>query len=103
VLTSFRPGSFEAGYYDEAILLMHGVIGQKTQGLGGFFMALRSIHVMQRIITDMEEVCPRAILFNYTNPINLVSEAITHHSEIPTVSLCESPIIFPRGLPALLG
>ena len=51
----------------------------------------------------MEAVCPRARLFNYTNPINLVSEAITHHSHIQTVSLCEGPIIFPRGLARAAG
>jgi 6-phospho-beta-glucosidase len=98
VLTSFRPGGFEARYMDEAIPLRHGVIGQETQGPGGFFMALRSIHAIKGIIADMEAVCPQARLFNYTNPINIVSEAITHHSSIPTVSLCEGPIIFPRGL-----
>jgi 6-phospho-beta-glucosidase len=103
VLTSFRPGGFEARYYDESIPLKHGVIGQETQGPGGFFMALRSIHVMQGIIADMEKVCPRAMLFNYTNPINLVSEAVTHHSDIPTVSLCEGPIIFPRGIARAAG
>ena len=98
VLTSFRPGGFEARYFDEAIPLKHGVIGQETQGPGGFFMALRSIHVMQGIIANMEAVCPHAWLFNYTNPINLVSEAITHHTDIRVVSLCEGPIIFPRGI-----
>ena len=98
VLTSFRPGGFEARYLDESIPLKHGVIGQETQGPGGFFMALRSIHVMQGIVADMEAVCPNAILFNYTNPINLVSEAVTHHTAIPTISLCEGPIIFPRGV-----
>ena len=103
VLTSFRPGGFEARYYDEAIPLKHGVIGQETQGPGGFFMALRSIHVMQGIIADMEAICPRARLFNYTNPINLVSEAITHHSDISIVSLCEGPIIFPRGIARAAG
>lgn len=103
VLTSFRPGGFEARYYDEVIPLKHGVIGQETQGPGGFFMALRSIHVMQGIIADMESICPRARLFNYTNPINLVSEAITHHSDIATVSLCEGPIIFPRGIARAAG
>src|SRR6185312_4776557 len=45
VLTSYRPGGFEARYLDESIPLKHGVIGQETQGPGGFFMALRSIHV----------------------------------------------------------
>jgi 6-phospho-beta-glucosidase len=103
VLTSFRPGGFEARYLDEAIPLKHGVIGQETQGPGGFFMALRTIHVMQGIIADMEAICPRAMLFNYTNPVNLVSEAITHHSHIPTISLCEGPIIFPRGIARAAG
>lgn len=98
VLTSFRPGGFEARYIDESIPLKHGVIGQETQGPGGFFMALRSIHVMQQIVAEMEQVCPNAVLFNYTNPINIVSEAVTHHSNIPTISLCEGPIIFPRGI-----
>lgn len=98
VLTSFRPGGFQARYLDESIPLKHGVIGQETQGPGGFFMALRSIHVMQDIVREMEQVCPTARLFNYTNPINIVSEAITHHSDVPTVSLCEGPIIFPRHL-----
>ena len=103
VLTSFRPGGFEARYLDESIPLKHGVIGQETQGPGGFFMALRSIHAMQGIVADMEAVCPNARLFNYTNPINLVSEALTHHTAIPTVSLCEGPIIFPRGMARAAG
>jgi 6-phospho-beta-glucosidase len=103
VLTSFRPGGFEARYLDESIPLKHGIIGQETQGPGGFFMALRSIHAMKDIIADMEAVCPRAWLFNYTNPINLVSEAVTHHSDIQTVSLCEGPIIFPRGIARAAG
>jgi 6-phospho-beta-glucosidase len=98
VLTSFRPGGFEARHLDESIPLKYGVIGQETQGPGGFFMALRSIYVMQGIIQDMEQVCPHARLFNYTNPINIVSEAVTHHTAIPTVSLCEGPIIFPRAV-----
>src|SRR3954465_6971628 len=103
VLTSFRPGGFAARFIDESIPLKHGVIGQETQGPGGFFMALRSIHVMQGVIADMEAICPRARLFNYTNPINIVSEAITHHTAIPTVSLCEGPIIFPRAVVRAAG
>ena len=103
VLTSFRPGGFEARYLDESIPLKHGVIGQETQGPGGFFMALRSIHVMQGIIADMEAVCPKARLFNYTNPVNIVSEAVTHHTAIPTVSLCEGPIVSNREYVALVG
>jgi 6-phospho-beta-glucosidase len=97
VLASFRPGGFEARALDERIPLRHGVIGQETQGPGGFFMALRSIHVFRGLVADIERVAPRAVLINYTNPVNLVSEAITHHSSLPVISLCEGPLIFPRG------
>src|SRR5579885_1597963 len=103
VLTSFRPGGFEARHRDESIPLKHGVIGQETQGPGGFFMALRSINVIKGIVEDMEAVCPNARLFNYTNPVNIVSEAVTHHTSIPTVSLCEGPIVSNREYVALVG
>jgi 6-phospho-beta-glucosidase len=94
VLTSFRPGGFEARRLDERIPLKYGVIGQETQGPGGFFMALRSIAAMQDIVADIERLAPSAVLINYTNPVNIVSEAVTHHSAVPTISLCEGPIYF---------
>src|SRR5947209_8079261 len=103
VLTSFRAGGFEARYLDESIPLKHGVIGQETQAPGGFFMALRSIHVMKSIIQDMEDVCPRAWLYNYTNPVNIVSEAVTHHTSIPTISFCEGPIMTNREYVEIIG
>ncbi len=103
VLTSFRPGGFEARALDEAIPLRHGVIGQETQGPGGFFMALRTIAVMREIVEEMERRCPDAWLVNYTNPVNLVSEAITHHSDIRCVSLCEGPLTFPADLARAAG
>jgi 6-phospho-beta-glucosidase len=98
VLTSFRPGGFEARHLDESIPLGHGLIGQETQGAGGFFMALRSVEVMKRILADVESVCPRATIFNYTNPINIVSQAVTTYSAVPIYSLCEGPIIFSNQL-----
>lgn len=103
VLTSFRPGGFEARYLDESIPLKHGVIGQETQGPGGFFMALRSIAVTKSIVEDMEAVCPEARLFNYTNPVNIISEAVTHHTYIPTVSFCEGPIMTNREFAEIIG
>jgi 6-phospho-beta-glucosidase len=103
VLTSFRSGGFEARYLDESIPLKHGMIGQETQGPGGFFMALRSIHVTKSIIEDMEAVCPNARLYNYTNPVNIVSEAVTHHTSIPAISFCEGPIMTNREYVEAIG
>lgn len=101
VLTSYRPGGFEARCLDESIPLKHGIIGQETQGPGGFFMALRTIHVMRSIVEDVERVAPNARIFNYTNPINIVSQAVTKHSAVPILSFCEGPIIFPAEIAGL--
>lgn len=103
ILSSFRPGGFESRVLDERIPLKHNVIGQETQGPGGFFMALRSIAVMKDVAADVAAVCPRARIFNYTNPVNIVAQAMTSYTDIPTVSLCEGPIIFPRGVVAAAG
>ena len=103
VLTSFRPGGFEARYLDERIPLDHGMIGQETQGIGGFFMALRSVAVMKEIIADIERVAPRAMIVNYTNPVNLVAQAVTPHSDVPFVSLCEGPLYSPAELVSAIG
>jgi len=103
VLSSYRPGGFEARALDERIPLGHGVIGQETQGAGGFFMALRAIHVAKGLVADMEAVCPDALLFNYTNPVNIVAQAISDHSPVRVVSLCEGPIMFPREIAELAG
>lgn len=103
VLTSFRPGGFEARALDERIPLRHGVIGQETQGPGGFFMALRSVHALQPMLEDIAAVCPRATIFNYTNPINLVAQAVSDNSDARMVSLCEGPIIYPQYLAQAVG
>lgn len=95
VLSSFRPGDFAARALDERIPLKHGVIGQETQGPGGFFMALRSIHIYEDIIADLDAVAPNAVIFNYTNPVNIVSQAVTRFTDRTIWSMCEGPIVFP--------
>ena len=103
VLSSYRPGGFEARAIDERLPLNRGLIGQETQGAGGFFMALRAIQVARELVHDMEEVCPGATLFNYTNPVNMVAQAISDHSPVRVVSLCEGPIVFPREIAQIVG
>jgi 6-phospho-beta-glucosidase len=103
VLSSFRPGGFAARVLDERIPLEHGTIGQETQGAGGFFMALRAVHVLSDVCAEMERVCPNAWIFNYTNPVNIVAEAVTHHSPIRIVSLCEGPIYFAHEIAETAG
>jgi 6-phospho-beta-glucosidase len=95
VLSSFRPGNFEARAMDERIPLKHGVIGQETQGPGGLMMSLRSVQVMKELAANLAAVAPKARIFNYTNPVNIVSQAVADNTDIPIVSFCEGPIVFP--------
>jgi 6-phospho-beta-glucosidase len=103
VLASFRPGGFEARVHDERLPLAHGVIGQETQGPGGFFLALRSLHVFRGLVEEIAECCPGALLVNYTNPVNVVAQAVTRFSDVRTVSLCEGPIVWPRHVAQAAG
>jgi 6-phospho-beta-glucosidase len=95
VLSSFRPGGFAARAIDERIPLKYGVIGQETQGPGGMMMALRSIRVIKELSENLAAVAPKARIFNYTNPVNIVSQAVADNTDIPIASFCEGPIVFP--------
>jgi len=89
VLTTFRQGGFEARAQDELIPLKYDIIGQETIGPGGFFFAMRTLPVIKGILADMQVYAPDAVLLNYTNPTQIVAEAVTHFSDIPCISICD--------------
>jgi 6-phospho-beta-glucosidase len=92
VLTSFRTGGLQARRLDEKIPLRHGLIGQETVGAGGFFYALRTVPVVAEIAQEMEKLAPNAFLLNYTNPSNIVTEAVTHCSSTKIIGMCDGPV-----------
>ncbi|WP_088103285.1 alpha-glucosidase/alpha-galactosidase [Halalkalibacter urbisdiaboli] len=61
-----------------------------TIGIGGIFRSLRTIPVMFSFARDMEEVCPNALLLNYTNPMAALTGAMLRYTNIKTVGLCHS-------------
>jgi alpha-galactosidase len=61
-----------------------------TLGIGGIFRALRTIPMMLDFARDMEEVCPKALFLNYTNPMAMLTGAMLRASSIRTVGLCHS-------------
>lgn len=91
VLTSFRTGGLQARCLDEKIPLRHGLIGQETVGPGGFFYALRTVPVVAEIAQEMEHLAPNAFLLNYTNPSNIVTEAVAHCSSTRIIGMCDGP------------
>ncbi|MFC6727177.1 alpha-galactosidase [Natronoarchaeum mannanilyticum] len=61
-----------------------------TTGPGGVFRGLRTIPEMLDIARDMEELCPDALLMNYTNPMAIVCKAVYEATDIEVVGLCHS-------------
>ena len=61
-----------------------------TLGIGGIMRALRTIPVMEDFARDMEEVCPDALLLNYTNPMAMLSGYMQRYTGVNTVGLCHS-------------
>ncbi len=79
--------------WDNDIPLKYGVdqcIGD-TIGPGGLFKALRTVPVFLDILRDMRELCPQAMMLNYTNPMNMMVLAAGRAvPEVPVVGLCHS-------------
>ena len=61
-----------------------------TRGPSGIFRALRTIPVMLDICRDMEQMCPSAILLNYTNPMAMLCRAMQKETSILSSGLCHS-------------
>ncbi len=89
LLNSSRPGGFECRLIDEQLPLEFGVPGQETVGPGGFFFALRSVPAALELASHVAEHAPDAIWLNYTNPTNIVSQALTEQTDLEVVALCD--------------
>ena len=74
-----------------------------TLGIGGIFRALRTIPVLEDFANDMEQVCPRALFLNYTNPMAMLSGYMQRYTNVKTVGLCHSVQVCSSGILKKLG
>ena len=85
-------GDVDVWQHDILIPKRYGVninVGD-TRGPAGIFRALRTIPTMIDICRDMEEVCPKALLLNYTNPMAMLCRAMQRETSIQVSGLCHS-------------
>jgi 6-phospho-beta-glucosidase len=76
VVFAIRVGGDDARVDDERIALSLGLIGQETTGAGGFAYAMRTVPVMLNYMSIVRETAPTAVVFNFTNPSGLVTQAL---------------------------
>jgi alpha-galactosidase len=75
-----------------------------TIGIGGIFRGLRTIPVAVGIGNDMSELCPEALLLNYTNPMAMVPWGVYAGTPFQNVvGVCHSVRDTHRFLASIVG
>ena len=90
VLTAVSTHRYELWEQDFRIPLSHGFrhpLGENG-GPGALFHSLRSLKLLMPICRDIEDLCPKALLLNYTNPEARVLDAILHLTNVKAAGLC---------------
>ena len=61
-----------------------------TRGPAGIFRFLRTAPVMLDICKDIEELCPKALVLNYTNPMAMLCRLMQSETKVNVTGLCHS-------------
>jgi 6-phospho-beta-glucosidase len=91
VVTSIRVGGIEGRARHERVALEHGLVAQETVGAAGFAMAMAAIPAMVAYAREVERRAPEAWLVNFTNPVGIVTEAVTKRSGARILGICDTP------------
>ncbi len=91
VLSSIRVGGISSRAQDERTALDHGYPGQETTGPGGVAMALRTVGPSIEYARLVEKQSPNAWFINFTNPAGLITQAISQHTGVRVVGICDTP------------
>ena len=102
VIAAISVGGFDAWEKDIEIPARYGIYMAVADsiGPGGIMRAFRHIPPLVQVCKDLEEVSPKAWVFNYSNPATANCIAMRRASSMQVVSLCTCSII-PRELGAL--
>jgi len=90
VITAIRVGGDAGRVLDERTALAKGVIGQETTGPGGFSYAARTIPALLQIMEAVKTKSNHAIVFNFTNPAGLVTQAMHDAGYHNIIGICDN-------------
>lgn len=102
VIISISVGQQTSEWIDIHIPLKFGIPQNTgdTCGPGGVFRTLRCVPVINEMIRDIAELCPKATIFNYTNPMAAITlGALQTCPQVETLGICHElldgmPIIY---------
>src|ERR671917_134373 len=106
VIVMVQIGMHEATLLDFEIPKKYGLKQTiaDSVGIGGIFRGLRTIPFVLDLANEMVELCPNALLLNYTNPMGILMEALyTASPETKSVGLCHSVPYTAREIASYIG
>jgi 6-phospho-beta-glucosidase len=103
VFSAIRVGGDAARVVDEEVALRRGIVGQETTGPGGCAMALRTIPVLLGYCDILARCAPGAVLINFTNPVGVITQAISLRTSVRVVGVCDTPSSTLERLAGFLG
>ena len=103
IFISIRVGGIARRIADERLALSQGLVGQETVGAAGFALALRTIGPVLEYAHEIAALAPEAWLINFTNPVGIVTQAITTNSGARTIGICDTPTELFHETAAVLG
>ena len=92
VIVTVFNGDIDIWRHEIEIPMKYGVninVGD-TRSVSGIFRALRNIPLMLDICHDIERICPRAVVLNYTNPMAMLCKAMQSLTKVDVTGLCHS-------------
>ena len=94
VILTITTGRLESMRHDLEIPAKYGIkqsVGDTT-GPGGLSRALRNIPVVAQMGRKVMEICPKALFLNYTNPMTVLTRALTMQG-VRAVGFCHEWIL----------
>ena len=92
VINMVQIGGFDSTLVDFEIPRKYGLnfTIADTTGPGGLFRALRTYPLLVELGRDMLELCPHALLINYSNPMSMNMQTLARTSGVRAVGFCHS-------------
>lgn len=106
VINMVQIGMHEATLLDFEIPRKYGLKQTiaDSMGIGGIFRGLRTIPFMLDLARDMKELCPDALLMNYTNPMSILTWAVYEaFPDVKVVGLCHNVPYTVREISSYIG
>jgi alpha-galactosidase len=107
VIISIEVGNrFALWDQDWSVPLQYGIpqVYGENGGPGGLFHALRVTPPIVEICADIERLCPKAWIFNYSNPMTAICTTVLRRFPgLRFVGMCHEIASIERGLPEMLG